>query len=236
MKREILISILLFFCTDCYCQLGNPQLSIRISLQSDFQKANFKDTQFPFEYKEHSASQINWGIDVLAGKEIFKKWHGYIGVGYFKNKFNFKRAYDHTLLNPINDSIPLGTSTSNYTYNLIRFPIGLSYRLVSKNKIAVNLGIEGIINFSFSQVYNGTKPFPDANNRLKKFDFFGNSLLLFGQITSEITKKKHLQIEPYIRVLNLSKGKNPILYESTSKTISKTFDAIGISINYSFNL
>ena len=229
-KKYIVILLLLNFTG--YCQFSKHNLSLRISLQQDFQKASFKDIQFPYELKEHSAKQINWGLDILTEKEIFEGWYGYMGIGYFRNKFNFKRAYDHKLLNPGTDSIPIGTSTSNYIFNLIRLPVGISYQVTKKDNYALNIGIENIVNFSFSQVYNGTKPFPEANNRMTTFNYYGNSVLLFGRFVKNLSKNKYLHIEPYVRILNIYKSKNPVLYESISKPYIRTLDATGISINY----
>ena len=65
---------------------------------------------------------------------------------------------------------------------------------------AIYLGIENIINFSFNQIYNGTKPFAEANNKLTKFDYYSNSILLFVRNTKNLSKSKQLQIEPYIMI------------------------------------
>lgn len=80
--------------------------SARVSVQSDFQKADFTDITYPFTYKKHSATTANFGIDILVEKEVASKWNAYVGAGYFRNKFSFKRFYDHRLLNIGTDSWP----------------------------------------------------------------------------------------------------------------------------------
>jgi len=208
--------------------------SARVSVQSDFQKADFKDISFPYEYKKHSTTTINFGIDALIEKEITKKITAYIGAGYYRNKFTFSRFYDHRLLNIGTDSILIGTGTRNYTFHLLRWPVGIYYQLVKINKYALNFGLENIVNFSFQQVYNGSKPFPNANNKLSKFQYFGNSILVNINIEKKNTQNSFLQFGPYIRLFNTYKRKDPILFDYTDKNYSRGFDAIGLSIKYSF--
>ncbi len=218
-----------------FAQINNPVFSVRVSLQSDFQKADFKDTQFPNEFKEQSATQMNLGIDLLSEKRIHNNWSVYAGIGYFRNKFNFKRAYDHQLLNIGRDSLPVGTTTSDYTFHLLRLPIGISYQLLKKSRYNFNIGIENIINFSFLQVYNGQKPFPDANNKYSRFGYYGNSIHLFCRISRQVSPNSLIQIEPYVRLLNRYKREDPFLFENNSKPYTRTIDAIGLSFKYSTN-
>jgi len=235
MKIKFMFFVFFFFSSRAYSQQIGPQFSIRLNLQSDFQNEKFKDVQYPFEYKNHSATQFNWGFDFLAEKEFYKNFYGSIGVGYFKNKFNFQRAYNHLILNPGTDSVSIGTSTYNYTYNLIRFPFGISYQIKKNGDVSIRVGIEDCINFSFDQVYNGTKPFPGANNKIKKIDFFGNAILLFGLFTKSMSKNQFLKVQPYVRVVNLYANNKEILYENNSNNFLKTTDAVGVSIIFSVN-
>ena len=214
-------------------QNNSPIVSIRLSLQSDFQKADFKDSQFPYQFKKHSATALNWGIDLLKEKNISNRWSVYVGAGYFRNKLNFKRAYDHQLLNAGRDSLPIGTSTSDYSFHLFRLPIGVSYGLVKKNKYNFSLGLENAVNFSFQQVYNGEKPFPDANNKYSIFKYYGNTVLFFLRFSNYINQNSLLQIEPYVRLLNIFKRKDLFLFESNSNPYVRTFDGIGLSLKYS---
>ncbi|MEP7251994.1 MAG: outer membrane beta-barrel protein [Ginsengibacter sp.] len=207
----------------------------RISFQSDFQKADFKDNRFPFEFKEHTATELNWGIDVLAEKEIFNKWSIYFGVGYFRNRFNFERAYDHQLLNSGRDSLPIGTSTKNYTFHLLRFPIGVSYRLLEKNKYDFKLSIENVINFSFQQVYKGRKAFPGATNKYSAFRYYGNTILLSGGVSKRLSPSSLLQIGPCVRLLNIYKRNDIFLYENKLKPYIRALDGIGLSLKYATN-
>lgn len=210
--------------------------SARVSVQSDFQKADFKDISFPYEYKKHSTTTINFGIDALIEKEITEKLKAYIGAGYYRNKFTFSRAYDHKLLNIGTDSISIGTNTHNYTFHLFRYPLGISYQLMKESKYTLNLGLENIINFSFQQVYNGAKPFPTANNKYSRFRYYGNSILAVINIVKRISHSSFLELGPYVRVLNIYKRKDPILFDNNTKAYSRNFDGIGLSIKYSLQL
>lgn len=207
----------------------------RISFQSDFQKAAFKDIRFPFEFKEHTATQVNWGIDLLIEKSLSDRLSVYIGAGYFRNKFNFKRQYDHQLLNDGRDSIPIGTSTNNYIFHLLHFPIGANYQVLKRNKYDFILGIENVVNFSFQQVYNGKKAFPEARNKHNGFNYYGNTILLFAGISKHLSHSSLFQFGPYLRLLNIYKRKDLFLYESNHKPYIRTFDAIGLSLKYAFN-
>lgn len=224
------------FCTlPILAQNKDVFITPSISFQSDFQKADFKDNRFPFEFKEHTATQLNWGIDLLIEKYLTNKLSVYIGAGYFRNKFNFKRQYDHQLLNNGRDSIPIGTSTNNYMFHLLRFPIGANYQILKKNKYDFILGLENVVNFSFQQIYNGRKAFPEATNKYKGFNYYGNTVLLFAGISKHVSHSSLLQLGPYLRLLNIYKRKDLFLYESNRKPYIRAFDAVGLSLKYAFN-
>ncbi len=233
MKPFTLVTLLFLLANSLFGQSDKLLISTKVSLQSDFQKATFKSVNFPFENKEYSATSLNWGIDILVEKGIPDNLSFYAGIGYFKNKFDFIRAYDHKLLNGAADSIPIGTSTKDYTFHILRFPIGITYRLIKKGKYSFNIGLENLINFSYQQVYNGRKPFPEANNKYSDFKYYGNSILLFGRISKQVSQSSFLQLEPFVRVSNIYKRKDPFLFEDNTKPYSRFFDAIGLSLRYS---
>ncbi|WP_276501264.1 hypothetical protein [Terrimonas pollutisoli] len=238
-KSPFSIFPLLFLCSflfknSLFAQSKEPIFSVRVSVQSDFQKADFKDASFPFDYKRHSTTTINFGIDALIEKEITKQITAYIGAGYYRNKFTFSRFYDHRLLNIGTDSILIGTSTRNYTFHLLRCPVGIYYQLIKLNKYALNFGLENIVNFSFQQAYNGAKPFPTANNKYSGFRYYGNSILISISGMKRISPTSFLELGPYVRVLNIYKRKDPILFDYNTKFYSRNFDGIGFSIKYSF--
>ena len=228
--------LLLFAFNNLNAQNKGVFISPRISLQCDFQTAEFKDNKFPFEFKEHAATQLNRGLDVLIEKQVTDKFSVYIGTGYFRNKFNFKRQYNHQLLNNGRDSIPIGTSTKNYIFHLMRFPIGANYQILKRNDYDFILGIENVMNFSFQQVYNGAKPFPEATNKYTQFNYYGNTVLLFGNISKHLYPGSLLQIGPYVRLLNIYKRKDIFIYETNSKPYIRVFDGVGLSLKYAINV
>jgi hypothetical protein len=229
---------LLLLCLIPFKQKLNAQhdkalFSVRVSAQSDFQKARFKEIHFPYDFREHKANQINWGLDFLSRKKISNRSNVYFGIGYFRNKFNFKRAYDHQFLNRGRDSFPIGTNTYDYTFHLLRIPIGLSFLILEKNKYDFRLAIEQTVNFSFQQIYNGQLPFPNANNKYSKFKYYGNSILIFLPISKHFSRNTQVGIEPYIRLFNIYQRKDLILFENESKPYSRLFDGIGVALKYS---
>ena len=147
-----IVTIIIFCTVRTVAQNKNVLISPRGSFQSDFQKADFKDNKFPFEFKEHTATQLNWGTDLLIEKYLTDKLSVYIGAGYFRNKFNFKWQYDHQLLNSGRDSIPIGTSTKNYIFHLLRFPIGANYQILKRNNYAFYFGYRKFGQFFISTV------------------------------------------------------------------------------------
>ncbi|MGH2647673.1 MAG: hypothetical protein ACRDE8_08905, partial [Ginsengibacter sp.] len=98
----------LFFSITVDAQNKDFEFSTRISFQSDFQKADFKSIP-PDTTTKHSATNLNWGVDLLIEKSLAKDLGIYLGIGYYKNTFNFIRGYDHQILNIGTDSISIYT-------------------------------------------------------------------------------------------------------------------------------
>ncbi len=243
MGTKIIINALFFvcvinflFCSTAICQVKEYQYIIRISGQLDFQKESFTAASFPFEFKEDKAITNNFGLDFLIEKKMGISINIHSGIGYYRNRFNFKRFYDHTLLNTGTDSVGIGTGTKNYTYHLIRLPFAVSYDISKKKNRNICIGIEAQTNFSFQQVYNGGVPFQGANNKYTSFQYFGNCFLIIVQIRKQLKQNSALEIAPYLRFLNIYKRKNPILFENTANYYTRTFDAVGLSIKYYFKL
>lgn len=239
MKRQMesvffLIMICILLSNTVAAQKKSILISTRISLQSDCQKANFKSIP-PDTTIRHSTTTLNWGFDLLSEKYLTKNLGIYLGIGYYKNTFNFIRGYDHELLNIGTDSIGIYTRTHNYTYHLFRVPVGFTYSFKKQKKYLFSISVEDILNFSFKQVYNGAKPFPNANNKYSNFKYYGNSVLLLFRVSKQLSSSSFLQLAPYIRVSNIYQKKDKFLYEYDTKPYSRFFDAIGLSVEYSFN-
>ena len=210
-------------------------ISVRISGQFDFQKAEYKDGGFPYVYKEHKISVFNYGADILAETGINSKWSLFIGLGYFRNQFIQFRKYDHMLLNIGTDSLPIGTKITNYILHHLRVPIGISYKVGVVKNYEIDLGLENMLNFSLTQVYNGGLPFNGANNRYTHLDYYGNSVIFSLSASKKLTQKSQLNAALYTRLWNIYKRKNPILFEYEDGYYSRFFDALGLSVKYSFS-
>ena len=74
---------------------------------------------FPLRTEIQKANTINFGLDALI-KLKMEKISLFAGMGYFRNRFNIKRGYDHQALNAGMDSLPIGTDTKNYNYSFIK--------------------------------------------------------------------------------------------------------------------
>lgn len=226
MKKITLLLLFMCFLTISFSQSSKVQLQLRLPIQLDMQKA---EIVLPLRIDEQKASTINFGLDVLIKYKI-KKYSFYTGIGYFRNRFNIKRGYDHQALNIGTDSLPVGTDTKNYDYSLIRIPLGFTYEVLRNKNINVNVGAEFFNNFSFRRKYNGRLPFDGANTVYNGFNYFGNSLNFFLSLS-----KKNIEFEPYLRLYNSYK-KDRFLKELETEKTTRYFDAIGISFRYSFTL
>lgn len=229
--------VVLVFCLFSCVQSPKAQVKkfsvfLRVPIQADFQKEKIRFSPLRFKEVQH-ATVLNYGIDLIGETEILKKINSYIGVGYFRNKFDFKRSYAHQLLNS-GDSLGIGTYTSNYIYHILRFPVGLSYQLKANNEVTYKVGAELIINYTFQKKYNGGKPFAGANTKISDFKYWGNSTLFYATIRIPLNKNSLLDFTSYIRIANIYK-KDEILYEDPSESIKSNFDAIGLAITYIFN-
>lgn len=241
MRKGIIVNKLItflfgFFLFISFARAQENSLSIvlRIPIQVEFQKEIIKSASISLQ-KEQKATVLNYGIDAIVQKTVFQQISLYAGVGYFRNKFDFKRFYNHQLLNIGRDSIPLGTSTRNYVYNFLRFPIGMIYQIKTTRKNLCQIGGEIIFNYSFEKIYNGGKPFPEANNKISDFQFSGNSLILYATIAIHVNGSSFLELEPYLRIYHTYK-KDKVLCEIPSESKKTSFDALRLMIKYSLNL
>ncbi len=226
MKKIFLLLVFIFSFFHLLCQTKKLHLQVRLPLQVDLQKA---EIIYPLRTEEQKATAVNFGLDALVNYQL-NKFSIYTGVGFFRNKFNIRRAYDHQALNVGRDSLPIGTNTDNYIYSLLRLPIGTSFTFMENKKMNLKVGADFLNNFSFRRKYNGRVPFEGANTVYNGFAYFGHSLNFFVNLSN-----KFIEIEPYARVYHRYK-KDRFLKENENETITRYFDAIGLSIRYSFNL
>lgn len=226
MKKSIAILFLLHFVAKVSAQSNGIRFNIRVPIQFEQQKA---DVSTPFGVKEVRGNTVNFGADALFGYTV-KKVELYAGMGYFRNRVNIRREYDHQALNPGIDSIPLGTEALNYTYSLFRIPTGLSYSVTKKGNTDLRVGIEHFFNFSFRRKYNGAVPFSGAKNTNSNFTYFGNSTNLLVNL-----KFQQTEIGAFLRVFNSYK-KDKYLKENENEAVIRYIDAFGINLKYSFTL
>ncbi len=226
MKKGIAILFFLHFVAKASAQSNSVKFNIRVPVQFEQQKA---DVSTPFGVKEVRGNAVNFGADALLAYTV-KKVELYAGLGYFRNRVNIRREYDHRALNPGIDSIPLGTEALNYTYSLFRIPTGLSYSVIKKGNSDLRIGIEHFFNFTFRRKYNGAVPFSGAKNTNTNFTYFGNSANLLVNL-----KFKQTEIGAFLRVFNSYK-KDKYLKENENETVARSIDAFGINLKYSFTL
>jgi hypothetical protein len=231
----------IIFAVSCYlisslsiAQTGSLSLGLQIPLQVDFEKEiiGYPVVNSPQEQK---VSVLNYGINILVEKKLEGKLSIFAGAGFLRKEFNFKRFYNHELLNTGVDSLPIGTSTQNYVYKFLRFPFGASYTINTNKKIAYKIGGDFYFNWAFQKKYNGGKPFPDANDKLSKFQYSGNSANLFFNISILMNSSSFLEIEPFVEVYNVYK-KDEVLFEDPNEKITHSFDAVGMRIKYFLTL
>ncbi|MCO6497161.1 MAG: hypothetical protein J5I50_05815 [Chitinophagaceae bacterium] len=226
MKKSTFFFIFVHLVIVSFSQSRDIKLQLRLPFQIENQKEQISNS---LGTKELKANAVNFGIDALLNYSI-NKVDIHAGIGFFRNRFNLKREYDHRALNIGVDSLPIGTDAENYCYSLFRIPIGASYQVTNIKNTQVSVGAEQLFNFSFRRKYNGRVPFEGASTTYNGFTYFGNSSVLFVNFRS-----KHIEIEPYLRFYNQYK-KDKFLKENENEKITRQLDAFGISIIYSFSL
>ena len=233
-RRALLIgllpALLLMLATKGQAQKSDLSLSVRMPIQIDFQKAEI--TYGPYKIQNNTA--FNFGVESILESGVFARVSVSAGLGYFRQRFNIKCPYDHQILNPGTDSLPIVVSTSNYDYNLLRLPIGARY-FFSSTASSLSFGIEYIPAFSMSGVYNGGKPFESARYKQTKFAFYSHALTLSARVPLKTKSVNRFNIEPFIRIIHSYKG-DPVLFENDDQMIVRSFDAIGVIIAYQFNI
>lgn len=228
MKKILLLLCFIHFVNVSLSQIKTFEFQLRLPIQLDLQKAVIS---FSYGDEVQHATAVNFGADALLNYNT-GKFHLYSGAGFFRNRFNIKRGYDHQALNIGRDSFPIGTDAENYTYSLFRVPLGISVEVSGWKKVNINAGAEHFFNFSFRRKYNGRVPFEGANTVYYGFTYFGNSLNVFINLSNHLQKNK-IEVEPYVRIYNKYK-KDRFLKENESETITRYFDSFGIGIKYSF--
>jgi hypothetical protein len=211
-----------------YSQSDKLSISVRVPFQLEFQKAVI--TYGRYEIQKNTA--VNFGLEAALEKSVSPRLFFSIGAGYFRQRFNIRRLYDHQALNRGTDSLPFATRTSNYNYHLLRLPIGVRYFL-SDLRGGTSVGITYVPAFSLFSRYNGGKIFPGANQQENRFRFFSHSLNLSASIPVYRQSLGQLNIEPYIRIFHNYK-KDGIFFEKETETVSRNFDAVGVVLAYQF--
>ncbi len=220
--------LILIAAADSYSQERINRFEIRVFFQYEKQEAVIPLGFYP----KVEGTAINFGIDVLYRVHIKKiSFHG--GLGYFRNKINLRRPYDHQALNVGRDSLPIGLAAKDYTYSEMRMPLGFSYSINSNQSRSYNLGIEYLPHFTFMQNYNGNKPFPGANTQASGFFLRAQSINFFLALDKHLPGKGTIGLQPYVRVFYKYQT-DEYLYEKLPGNFVKYFDAWGLAISYAF--
>jgi|GEM_PF-1982012 len=229
LKKIIFGCLFALFHNLSFSQENTIQFQLQIPFQLDRQEA---EISYSWGTETQKKTAINFGLDGLI-KFNQKRLGLYTGFGIFRNKFNISRGYDHQALNPGRDSLPIGTETNNYIYSILRFPIGIEYQILEKKHFMLKVGAEYYLNFSFRRKYNGAIPYQGANTVYNGFTNFGNSFNIFFTLSNP-SSKTDIGIEPFVRIYNRY-NKDRFFNEKENESITRNFDAIGISFKYSIN-
>lgn len=232
MKKIIAILLFMHFINTSFSQKRDLRFALRFPIQYELQKAIIP---FTWGNEIQKARAINFGLDALMNYKI-NNFSIYTGAGFFRNRFNIKRGYDHQALNKGRDSLPIGTQTHHYTYSLLRLPLGVRFEVAKIKNVQMGLGLEHLLNFSFCRKYKGTTPpIEDFNNTYKHINYFGNSANFLITISRILQNKNSIQAESYVRILNKYK-KDRFLKENENENVTRNIDAFGVGIKYTFTL
>lgn len=228
LKQNVIV-MCLFASNSILSQNSKIKYSVSLPIQLDFQTAEI--TYGRYEIQKNTA--INFGINGTANIKLTKKLFAIIGVGYLRHRFAIVRPYDHRLLNPVVDSLPILTKTTSYEYHLLQFPLGIQYHFSTRQN-ALGIAVVYTPGIAISSTYNGASAVPNANHTRSGLQLFSQSIALLFEIPIICKSNYRLSIEPYTRIDHLYK-KDIYLYETESEIIRRNFDAIGFAVKYSFH-
>jgi hypothetical protein len=230
MKYLILLLLTLLTVYSCFSQEKhdeNVNLNLSIPNYLVFNEAN---THFRPD-SIRTGRSFNYGLDATVTIPLSRvKLH--LGAGYLRNRVNINRPYNSGLLNPGRDSILILQGVNFYRYDILRFPIGISYNL-SHSYPSSAIGLQHFFNISFNRKYNGQEFYENQNFSHQSFDYLGNSLELFVNVPIYQSGKLIVSAQPFIRVLNRYK-EDIYLYEYGKETLRRNFDAFGIAFFLTF--
>ena len=225
---KILATLLIIPFTVMAQQQQKISFCLRIPITIESQEAEI--TYGPREIQKNNS--LNFGMGCIASLQISKQVSVSAGLGYFRERFNIKRPYNHRALNAGRDSVLILLVTRNYNYHLLEIPVGVNYSF-SKKKNSTRIGIQYVPAFSLSSSYNGGVPFPNANTTRNATYFFSHSVNLSVAFPFTISNLK-FSMDPFVRIMHTYK-KDILLYENENETISKNLDAFGVALTYQFS-
>ncbi|MBV9987341.1 MAG: hypothetical protein JO301_06660 [Chitinophagaceae bacterium] len=201
--------------------------SIGLPVQMESQRVEI----FYIRHSIQTATILNYGIQLSANKKVNNHLLFSGGLGYFRQRFNIKRVYDHQTLNSGSDSLPIELSVSHYVYHLLEVPLGLSY-LFGSNATSPGLKLTYTAAFTLASVYKGGVPFTGARTTDGTIRFFSSAVAVAAIFPFKIGSQ-YFSIQPFVRILYNYK-KDRIFYENPSESVSRSFDAAGV--NFSYNI
>jgi hypothetical protein len=229
-KEPTFLFLLLFSMSAGTAQTRKISFVVRVPVQLDFQKVQVHSAWG----QEQKNTGVNFGINGIAMFGISNQLSGFAGIGYFRERFNIMRAYDHGELNP-GRPIPLFLLyTDQYDYHLLTLPAGISYAL-TKKRSSVSLGVEYIPGFRFFSSYTDQQHFQDENTSQSGFSFFSHQVNMSVTIPLTVGSSHRFSLQPFVRLLQTYK-KDPALYENENGTYTRMLNAVGVSFNYHFSL
>ncbi len=237
MKQSLLIFLAALLFEANYAQqhlTNNLMFNVRASGQLDLKKEIFKTVRFPYEVKEHESRSFSYSVDLMIEKKITDDLTFSIGLGYLHESIAFNKFFDYQILQSGRDSTSIGVATKNYVYHILRAPVGVTYYFLKKDNLAIGIGVENHINFRFRETYKVNPPLVTRSN-LNSFKYYGNSTFVYLNILKVTSKIPKIKISPYIRIANLYRRDNSILYEQSLSRKQDFFEALGISFSYYLN-
>jgi hypothetical protein len=202
----------------------NLHVTISVPVQNDYQEMVSGASQ-----TKQLATAVNFGLRLQLHANVSRHVSVSAGIGYFRERFNIRRGYDHVQLNLGRDSFLVYTLTKYYAYRLLEFPLTFTF-LFTPNIRSAGLSLTYIPAFSISTLYEGGVAIYGANKVYSGTRFYSHSVLVSGLIPVTVGRR-YFSIEPYIRVVRSYK-KDKYLYENPNEYTNRSLDAIGVSFAY----
>ena len=180
--------------------------------------------------RQTTSTAISYGLEMIYSRPIFNGFIFSAGVGYFKQRFNNERPFNYSY-----DSSLLLLSTKKYTYDNIKYLIGIGYSHKLKD-VVLQESVSYHHLWSFRQKYIPSEltSLSYRNYEVKRDKYsFGKMITINANATKEIDGKFSIALG-LIMPIYTKWRKDPIFWEDRDDYYHSKF-SLGVSASIMYN-